>query len=405
MSDNNSSRITARWILPGDGEPIEDGLIEITDGLITDVTSRRGAPDRSTVDLGNAAIIPGLVNAHAHLEFADLSEPIQPAAPFTDWIQSLLAYRRERTEPLDALIARGQQESADAGVSLVGDIATGEWTPDCIQSTHPTVIAFRELIGLRPDQANDQIEIARRHIEQCRAAGDHVMPAISPHAPYSVSPDLFHRSVDLARQENVPLCMHLAETPAELQLLRDGTGELFEMLNAFGVWQNDIIPRGTRPLDYLQPLAELQHALIAHGNYLAEDEIDFLCKHPNIAVVFCPRTHHFFGHTEHPWPRLRQGGATVCLGTDGRSSNPDYSLWAELQFLDRQTDGRYRPVLLQMATTIGAQALGQGHRTGTLSVEQRADLCIVELGDADLSDPWELLFSPAARVRFQKPTR
>ena len=99
------------------------------------------------------------------------------------------------------------------------------------------------------------------------------MPAISPHAPYSVSPELFHRSVGLARQENIPLCIHLAETQAELHLLRDGMGELFEMLSAFGVWQNGVIPRGTRPLDYLQPLAELEHASIAHGNYLTDEEI------------------------------------------------------------------------------------------------------------------------------------
>ncbi len=404
QSSTESSRITARWIFPGDGEPIENGLIEITDGLITDVTSRRGAPDSNTVDLGNAAIIPGLVNAHAHLEFADLSEPIQPSAPFAEWIQSLLAYRRERTEPLDALIARGRQESADAGVSLVGDIVTGDWTPDCVQSTRPAVVAFRELIGLRPEQADDQIEIARRHIAACRAAGDHVMPAISPHAPYSVSPELFHRSVGLARQENIPLCIHLAETQAELHLLRDGMGELFEMLSAFGVWQNGVIPRGTRPLDYLQPLAELEHASIAHGNYLTDEEIAYLCEHPNIAVVFCPRTHSYFGHTDHPWQRLLDGGATVCLGTDGRSSNPDYSPWAELQFLDRQTDGRYRPVLLQMATTGATNAMGQGHHIGILATEQRADLCVVDLRDAEGSDPWELLFSPAARVRFQKDT-
>lgn len=395
MSDGTPQRLTARWVFPVDGPPIERGLIEITDGVISDVSVQRGIPDDRTTDLGNAAIIPGLVNAHAHLEFADLTEPIQPAVPFADWIQSLLTYRRERTAPLSTLIADGQHESKAAGVSLVGDIATGDWTPSCISQTGPTVVAFRELIGLLPDQADAQIDIARQHITDCRRAGEHVIPAISPHAPYSVSPDLFHRSVELARQESVPLCIHLAETHAELQLLSEGSGELFEMLNSFGVWQDGVIPRGTRPMDYLRPLAELDHALIAHGNYLADDEIDFLSDHPNIAVVYCPRTHAYFGHTDHPWQTLIDADATVCLGTDGRSSNPDYSLWTELQFLDRQTHGMRRPELLELATAAGAAAMTQDDQFGSIVVGKQATVSVVDLPDRD-GDPWDLLFTASS---------
>ena len=395
MSDGSPQRITARWVFPIDSPPIERGLIEVTDGVISDVSVQRGLPDVGTLDLGNAAIIPGLINAHAHLEFADLKEPIQPVAPFTDWIQSLLSYRRERTSPLSELIAVGQQESINAGVHLVGDIVTGEWTPEFVRSTGPSVVAFRELIGLLPHQADAQIEIARHHITECRKVGGHLIPAISPHAPYSVSPDLFHRSIELAHQERVPLCIHLAETQAELQLLRDGTGELYEMLTAFGVWQDGVIPRESRPLDYLKPLAELDHALIAHGNYLTSDEINFISDHPNIAVVFCPRTHAYFGHSEHPWQRLLAAGATVCIGTDGRSSNPDYSLWAELQFLDRQTAGMRRPDLLRMATSCGADALAHGDRHGAIVPGRQQTMSVVDLPAND-GEPWGLLFAASS---------
>lgn len=396
QSRTESSRITARWVFPVDGPPIERGVIEMTDGLIADVSALRGQPDANTVDLGNAAIIPGLVNAHAHLEFADLSEPIQPPAPFAAWIRSLMAFRRERTQPLAELIPRGMNESASGAVSLVGDIVTGNWSPAGLGADGPHIVAFRELIGLLPERADEQLEIARQHITACRESVDlnRVTPAVSPHAPYSVSPELFHKSVELADHENVPLCVHLAETRAELQLLRDGTGELFDMLSSFGVWQDGIIPRGSTPLDYLQPLAKLESALVAHGNYLSPEEISFLGEHPNVAVVFCPRTHHFFGHTDHPWRRLMDGGATICLGTDGRCSNPDYSLWSELQFLDRQTRGRCRPELLELATVNGAKALGQNRIAGTLTPGSRADMCIVDLPDAG-SDPWESLFSSA----------
>jgi cytosine/adenosine deaminase-related metal-dependent hydrolase len=398
MSENNSSRFTARWVFPVDGPPIEHGVIEVVDGVISDVRPSRGPADSGGVDLGNVAILPGLINAHAHLEFSDLDAPIQPPAPFTDWIRSLMAHRRTRTPSLPELIKSGLQLSLAWGTSTVGDIVTGDWTPDCVTPFGPRTIAFRELIGLRPEQAAEQLEIAKQHIALCRNSPLPVQPAISPHAPYSVGLDLFHRLIEVAEAEDVPVCLHLAETQAELELLSQGTGELVDMLSGFGIWQDGLFDRGLRPLDYLRPLANLNHAIIAHGNYLSQEEMEFLGRHSNVAVAFCPRTHGFFGHSGHPWQRLMEAGALVCLGTDGCSSNPDYSLWSEVTFLDGETQGRCRPQLLELATVNGARALGAGDMYGPLTPGRIADFCVVHLPDRDGTDPWGILFSPESRI-------
>lgn len=389
--------LLARWVFPVDQPPIERGVVEFADGIISAVEPLSGQPDAETVDLGNVAIIPGLVNAHAHLEFSSLDSPIEPALPFTEWIGRLLAHRRKRTGSLSNYIKAGVQEAEQSGSTLIGDIVTGDWSPDCVPKDGSPIVALRELIGLLPEQVIPQLELARQHIADCRAAnraGQGVLlPAISPHAPYSVCPDLFHQLVDLASAENVPLCIHLAETQAELELLKSGTGEFFEMLTRFALWREGTIPKGSRPMDYLRPLGELPHALIAHGNYLADDEIAFLAAHRNIATVFCPRTHAFFSHRNHPWERLLDAGAVVCIGTDGRSSNPDYSLWSELKFLAEQSSESRFPQILEAGTRSGAMALDQESGSGTITVGKRADLTLISLVESQTNDPWGALFS------------
>ena len=236
-------------------------------------------------------------------------------------------------------------------------------------------------------------KIARKRKAAARESGVAVTGALSPHAPYTVLPELFERLVALAVEHRAPLCLHLAETQAELELLRDGTGELRDMLDRFGVWRADLHPRGRRPLDFLQQMAGLDHALIAHGNYLDADERAFLAQQPNIATVYCPRTHHFFGHSAHPWLELLAAGASVALGTDGRSSNPDYSLWSEVRWLDELTHGTQRPLLLELATIRGARALGLAESFGDLAIGKFADLCVIELPESAGSDPWSALFA------------
>lgn len=366
----------ARWIFPVDSPPIENGIIEIQHGLIVAVHS---TSNPRAEDLGNVAIIPGFVNAHTHLEFSDLAKPVEPPRPFSDWIRAVVEQRRNRTE--SSAVDQGLQESCRSGTTTLGEIATSDWPPGGFPSHELRTVLFRELLGLLPEQMNEQLTIARAHLER-NVTESNLIRGLSPHAPYSVHPELFQRLVDLANEFQAPLSVHLAETEAELELLAHGKGELVEMLSDFGVWQQNIISPGTRPLDYLESLEKLNHVLIVHGNYFSVEEIDFLAEHPNMTVVYCPRTHHYFGHKEHPWLELLRRNVNVALGTDSRASNPDLSLWRELCFLHNHFPDVSPHTLLELGTLRGARALGLENETGSLTVGKSADFAVVSLDNS-----------------------
>jgi cytosine/adenosine deaminase-related metal-dependent hydrolase len=395
--------IRARWIFPVDRPPLENAIIEIVDGRIAAVTDSR---EPATTDLQNAAVIPGLVNAHTHLELSDVAQPLQPPAPFTSWLRSVMAHRRARPADADAssrVVRNGAREALLTGTTLLGDIVSADWTEVADLYDGPRRVNFLELLGLSSDRIPTQVTLARAHLERgaITPAGAQLethIPGLSPHAPYSVHPDLFNQLVRLAQEFKAPLAVHLAETRAELELLDLGTGEFVDFLRGLGVWLPTDFPGGMRIPDYLRSLATLAHPLVIHGNYLSVFEIDFLARCETISVVYCPRTHAFFGHTPHPWRQLLARGVNVALGTDSRASNPDLSLWNELLYLCRQYPDVAPETLLEMGTIRGARALGLADELGSLTPGKSADLAIVSLPVMDSSDSYELLFDPASRV-------
>ena len=387
---SSASIYKAAWVIPVDRPPIENGVVEVHDGLITAV--RSALPHEACHDLGDVALFPGLVNAHTHLEFSLVEQPFRPARPFTDWIRALVAYRRRELTPDSSAqqysVTRGAIEAAESGTSLLGEIATAGWNAMALPANGPRVVAFRELIGLKPETADLQITLAE---EWLRRESQRVTYGLSPHAPYSVAPELLRRSVDLAKQFDAPVAMHLAETRDELEFLMHGRGEFVEMLKSFGAWPEGGLPLGRRPLDILRTLADAPRALVVHGNYLSDDEIDFIAARPQMSVVYCPRTHEFFNHDPHPWRQLLAKGANVALGTDGRGSNPDLSLWNELVFLRERFPDVAPSMLLELGTLAGARSLGCERECGSIAPGKRADLVAISLTNS--GDPLEQLLA------------
>lgn len=368
-----SDRYAARLILPMDGPPIENGVLEIEGETISTVFSGH---DADAVQLGNVLVLPGLVNAHAHLEFSHLSTPLSPENGFAGWIRKLITCRNSHDDGLDS-IGMGLEEARSTGTSLLGEISTTDVVPPALPPEGPTCVVFHETIGLATSTRATQLASARTFLQQPASPLTHL--GLSPHAPYTVHPDLYQDLVALAADRRVPLAIHLAETREELQLLATGDGPLRDLLVELGAWQDGVLAKGSRPLDYLEPLATLDHALVVHGNYLAEAELDWLATHRKVALAFCPRTHFHFGHAAHPWPRLLNAGTTVCLGTDSRASNPDLSLWNEIRFLAREKLDSDPLTLLQMATVNGARALGLSAEQGTLTPGSRADALAISI--------------------------
>ena len=344
-------RLRVRWVLNADAEPLQNVELTEFNGTIVDVRVLNSA------DHGNmlpVALIPPLVNAHTHLEFSSLSQPLQPTQPFPAWIQSVMLWRRASTVSVSQAILQGMEESSRCGVGLIGEISTDN-DARIQPKRHEGVIGFRELIGLRTERIQQQLQVAEDHLSRPSIAG--VVRALSPHAPYTVHPDLLAAVVSLAMQHQVPVAMHLAETMDELELLHSGGGRFREFLQGLGMFDSATFPGGRSILSQLQQLAQAPRALAIHGNYFSADDIGFLRQNPQITTVFCPRTHQFFGHTSYPLRELLAAGCRVILGTDSRASNPDLDVWREVQHVARAFPELSPSLLMAMVTTHSAEAM------------------------------------------------
>lgn len=396
--------LRARWVFPVDRPSIERGVVTIAGGRI--VAVGQNASGTPTHDLGDVALLPGLVNAHAHLEFSLLRKPLAPpGTPFARWIEHVVNWRRERgVASQEPGVRSGLVESQSAGVAALGEIATSGW-PAALFATSPDLAAvvLLELLGLAPERVDPLIGLARQHIAACRQAA--IRPGLAPHAPYTVHPELLGRACQLSAQERLPLAMHLAESHEELELLNAQTGPLVDRLQSLGAWHPGVLARGLRPLDYLRQLAAAHRAVVIHGNYLAEDEIELLATYrERLSLIYCPRTHAYFGHEPYPLAHLLAAGVRVAVGTDSRASNPDLSLFEELRHIARHHPGVPAEAILRMGTLAGAQALGVADELGSVTPGKLARLAVVDLAD-QTCDPLEnILKSATAAIRPWKET-
>ena len=373
----------ADWIFPVAEPPIRDGIIEV--GAGGTITSLRCGRDHDAVDLGAVAIVPALINPHVHLEFSDLAAPIGPSNPFPAWLKQVVAYRRGRTQPLDAVLQRGLDELRTSGVTAFGEISTGE-ASRVYETGGMAAVIFHELIGPIEEQWSDVLAAAERHLGAVRLPG--AIAGLSPHAPYTVPQELFERSVQLASRSGAPVAVHLAETASERELLASRSGELVDMLESLNLWHRDLHPAGRRPLDWLELLSHAPRGLVIHGNYLERDELDFIASQAGLTLVYCPRTHAGFGHPPHPFRRVLEQGGRVALATDGRSSNPDLDLWREAVSLRRQHVDLPSDTILDLVTRQAAESLGIGDRHGVLAAGRSADFLAVPIrGEASHAAP------------------
>jgi cytosine/adenosine deaminase-related metal-dependent hydrolase len=370
--------------------PIAGGYVSIADGRIAAV----GADDPglgSVEDLGDVVLLPGLVNAHTHLEFSSFSQPLgEGGMSLPEWIRLVIGDRKRGDRDAAAAIALGLRESLASGVTTVGEIATSPAALYASASAAPTTVLFQEAIGFSAGRVDSVFgEVERRLDETPHPAG------ISPHAPYTVHPQLVERLVQLAASRGALVAMHLAESPEELELLATGSGPYRELLEERSMWDASAIALGTRPLDYLRTLAGAPRSLVIHGNYLAADEIEFIARHRDrMSVVYCPRTHAYFGHVPYPLEAMRAAGVRVALGTDSRASNPDLNVLQEVRQVVSTCAGVSPAEALRMATLDAAEALGLADEVGGLTVGKRADLVAISINAAH-RDPHEAVLEPA----------
>jgi cytosine/adenosine deaminase-related metal-dependent hydrolase len=401
--------LRARWVLPIASPPIDDGWVAVDDGRVVAVGGeRRRSPrpqSRAEVDLGRVALLPGLVNAHTHLELAWLAGRVSAAARFTDWVRELIALRRTEPDPSADRVLEPMRRSILAsratGVALVGDVAnTLVSVPALIAADQPAAVFF-ELLRFRASDADAAIADALLMLASARPDPS-VRVTLAAHAPYSVSPRLFkqiHEAV--SREPAARTSVHVGESLEEVELLAHGTGPWRALLEALGAWDEQWEPPGSTPVGYLDALGVLgAQTLAVHGVQLTASDLGILAARGS-TLVTCPRSNRHVGVGDPPVARFFESGVRVAIGTDSLASAPDLSLWPELHALRVLAPGVPARRLLDSATRQGAEALGFGEDFGTIEPGRRAALIAVDV-PAGVEDVEEYLVSgiDSSQVRW-----
>lgn len=373
----------AAWVCPIDQPPLRDAVIEIEGGVITSVHpgSRVQVPD--VRNLGNVAILPGLVNAHTHLELSWLRGRVPPANAFTDWVKTLVAIRRGTEQSISPEIVTpvhdAIRELRASGTVAVGDVSNSLAAVEPMKQAKLRGIVFHELLGFK-ERDGTLVEATRQ--QRQAASGGGIRVSLAPHAPYSTSVELFKAIRAAVNSSDCPIMsVHLGESLEEVELLEKGSGAWRGMLETIGVWRDDWEVPSCGPVQFLDRHGVLDsRTLVVHGVQLDDPSLQRL-RALNATVVTCPRSNRWVGVGYPPIERFYRSGVAVAVGTDSLASVEDLNVFAELKTMRYLAPSVPARTLLESATLVGARALGLDRELGSLTPGKHAELLAVELPD------------------------
>jgi aminodeoxyfutalosine deaminase len=382
---------TARYVFPVSAPPIPNGAVAAEDGRIAAVGTAGDLceqfPGGQVVDLGERALLPGLVNAHTHLELTHHAGHVPEDLPFVEWTYPLVRYSRTRSpEDFERAAYAGVEMLRTSGTVAVGEICTfGQSVRPLVESgLYGTV--YHELLSPDPARAAELLREGQQQIERWRREypQSRIRFGLSPHTPFTVSAELLRAVAEWCRAEDVPLSIHAAEAPAESQFLRDATGPIADLMYAGAGWplRPERAP-GISPMAYLDELGVLaSRPLLAHGIQVNADDVARIAR-ADAAVAHCPRSNTRLHCGRMPYAMYRDAGVRLALGSDSLASSPSLAVWddaVEAHALHAQAGETPTPTdLLRLATLGGADALGLSDQFGTLEPGKRAALACVPL--------------------------
>ena len=374
--------IRARIVVTMCGAPIENGAVAVSGNRIVDAGRFDDVKARNagnTVDLGEQALLPGLINAHCHLDYTCLRGKIPPQKSFTDWIRAINATKSELSaKDYFASINDGFEEAKRFGTTAIANL-TG--FPELISQVEPPIRTwwFAELIDIRaPESANELVDSAIEALKQNSDWG------LAPHALFTASQDLFRRCDEIAQQEHILLTTHLAESREEMEMFRDASGPLYEFIKSIGRPMDDCGSETPVGLFVGAPGGRaLPQWIVAHLNELTESDFELLGRsNSKFHVVHCPRSHNYFGHSPFAFDRLRSLGFNICLGTDSLASNESLSLFAEMRVFQKNFPQVSPEEIFRMVTVNPQRALRQENALGQIRPGFGADLIAVPCSTA-----------------------
>ncbi len=333
------------------------------------------------MDLGPVILLPGLVNAHCHLDYTEMTG-LPPQKQFPDWIKGLLALKAAASYSDYAQAwVRGAHMLLRTGATTVADIeAVPELLPEVWSATALRVFSFLEMTDVKSRRGPAGIlgEAAVKIRSLARAGG---WAGLSPHAPYSTSPALLRRAAALARRRRWRVAMHVAESSEEHQMYVQRSGPMFDWLKN----QRDMSDCGGRsPVQQVRQCGLLGPNFLAiHANYVDSADIAALARSGS-SVAHCPRSHAYFGHAPFPYAKLAAAGINVALGTDSlasmrasRRAKPELNMFAEMRAFCAAHPQVAPETVVRLATHNGARALGWERRLGGIFENALADLIAV----------------------------
>ena len=368
--------IRARVVVPMAGEPIDNGAVVVEENKVTAVgrfTEVQRDHPGEVLDLGEQILLPGLINAHCHLDYTCLRGKIDRGLSFAEWIVAINTAKAALTEDdyVESITAGVAEAQKFGTTSLLNLEAFPELLP---RLPRPPLRVWwcAEMIDVRkPANPREVFETLRDsfrgHHDWLGGVG------LAPHAPYTASAQLYSEAAAIAHEEDVPFTTHLTESSEEMQMFRDARGPAYDFLKSIGRLMEDC-GRET-PLSFvLGNQAVSERWIVAHLNELAEGDFELLGNAPRFHIVHCPRSHTYFAHAPFALRRLRELGFNICLGTDSLASNASLSLFAEMRELLRKEPWLSPREVLEMVTINPAAALGQRGMLGQIRGGAYADL-------------------------------
>jgi len=403
---------SAHWLLPITSPPIRDAAIAIQSDTILAIGPRAEIadrfPDAPVSHFEDAVIMPGLVNAHSHLELTVMRGFLEnEEGDFFAWLRKLTVARMAMTAD-DLLVSSicGAIEAARAGITCVADSSSSATqSMRALKEVGLRGIVYQESFGPDANLAEENVAKLRDQVREMRALEtDQVRAGVSPHAPYTVSALQIELISKLAAEEKLPVMMHTAESESERVFLIEGTGPFADGLKKRGIqWQAP----GISTVRYLHERGLLEtKPLLAHCINVDEEDLR-LIKAAGAGVAHCPKSNTKLRHGRAPFRKFLQTGINAGLGTDSVASNNNCDILEEARFatlmarLDRDVDPIPAQEALFAATLGGARALGLDHRIGALEPDKQADIAIVGVAGVHqepVSNPIDaLIFSSSGR--------
>jgi cytosine/adenosine deaminase-related metal-dependent hydrolase len=380
----------ASYLLDATARPMAGGAIAVADGRIVDTGSLKELRERhhgaAVSEFPGSLLMPGLVNAHSHLELTHFSSwkmrkgiDYSPRT-YVDWIIQVIKIRRGLTrDELEQSVREGIRIALVGGTTTLGEIVSDRSLIPLYRSSPFAGRLYLEMLGHDPSRCAALLA----DVEEFLAHDDIVplLPGISPHSPHTLSARFLQESHALARRYRLPLAMHLSESREEQAFMHDSSGGIAELLYPFADWNQYLPPpRRTTSTAYLDELGVLgPETTVVHGVHLTPSDVEIL-RQRGCTVVLCPRSNDRLDVGKAPVQLLKSKGIPLALGTDSLASNDSLSSWDEMRFMRREFPGVFTPEeLLQMATLGGARALGCTDEVGSLDKGKRADFLVMRL--------------------------